>query len=98
MKKDSLISAREFCSSHNIEISFISSLEEYGLIEMETIDESIFIHQSQLQELEKIVRFYYELEINLEGIEAINYLLNRSNEMQNEIVTLRNKLRLYEDI
>jgi len=98
MKKDNVISAIEFCANHNIEISFISSLNEYGLIEMKIINETIFIHEKHLQELERIVHLYYELDINLEGIETITYLLNRSNEMQNEIITLRNRLRLYEDI
>jgi chaperone modulatory protein CbpM len=97
MKKDNLIAAIEFCANHNIEISFISSLQESGLIEMKTINETIYIHERQLQELERIVRFYYELDINLEGIETITHLLNRSNKMQNEIIALKNRLRLYED-
>ena len=97
MKKDNLIAAIEFCANHNIEISFISSLQESGLIEMKTINETIYIHERQLQELERIVRFYYELDINLEGIETITHLLNRSIKMQNEIIALKNRLRLYED-
>jgi len=47
-------------------------------------------------ELEKYVRFYYELDINLEGIETVSYLLQRINTMQNELKTLTNRLRLYE--
>lgn len=92
-----MINAAEFCDSHNIEVSFISSLREYGLIDMKTIDNSIFIYKKQLNELERIVHLFYELDINLEGIETIIYLLNRHNEMQSEIISLRNRLRLYED-
>lgn len=97
MYKENLIPANEFCANHNIEISFISSLQQYGLIEITTIRETGYIHESQLQELEKIVRLYYELDINLEGIETITYLLKRINNMQDEITTLRNRLRLYEN-
>lgn len=98
MKKENFIAAIEFCSSHNIEISFINILNESGLIEIETIDDTIYIHESQLQELEKIVRFYYELDINLEGIETIIYLLHKSELLQSEITALRNRLGFYEGV
>jgi len=93
---ENLIPADEFCANHNIEISFIYSLQETGLIEITTIEETGYIHTSQLQELERIVRLYYELDINLEGIDTINHLLQRINDMQDEITALRNRLRLYE--
>ena len=96
MHKEHLISAIEFCINHEIEISFISSLHETGLIEIVRIEETEYIDESQLVQLEKIVRFYYDLGINLEGIETINHLLDRMNDMQSEIQVLRNRLRLYE--
>ena len=96
MNKRHMIPANEFCASHNIEISFINSLQEEGLIEITTIKETEYIHESQLHELEKIVRFYYELDINLEGIETVIHLLQRINEMQDEIMFLKNRLGLYE--
>jgi hypothetical protein len=96
METEYLIPIDKFCASHNIEISFISSLQESGLIEITTIKESVFIEADQLQKLEKFVRLYYELDINLEGIETVNYLLQRINVLQDEITILKNKLRLYE--
>ena len=96
MKKGNMIPANEFCASHNIEITFINSLQEAGLIEITTINRTEYIHESQLNKLEKIVRLYYELDINLEGIETVTHLLQRINDMQNEIMLLKNKLRLYE--
>jgi hypothetical protein len=96
MQKENLIAIDVFCANHNIEISFISSLQETGLIEITTIKETKFIDIDQLKNLEKIVRFYYDLDINLEGIETITHLLLRINSMQEEIIALRNRLRLYE--
>jgi len=96
MNKGNMIPANEFCASHNIEITFINSLQEAGLIEVTTINQTEYIHKSQLNELEKIIRLYYELDINLEGIETVTHLLQRINDMQNEIMLLKNKLRLYE--
>ena len=96
MQKKYLIAVNEFCVNHNIEISFISSLQQNGLIEITTIKETGFIDADQLKLLEKFIRFYYDLDINLEGIETITHLLQRMNSMQNEIISLRNRLRLYE--
>lgn len=96
MLKKQLISADDFCINHNIEISFISSLHENGLIDITTIDETVYIYPNQLPQLEKISRLHYDLGINLEGIETITYMLDRIDEMQNEITILQNRLRLYE--
>ena len=96
MQTEGLIAADIFCANHNIEISFITSLQQTGLIEITSINDTWFIDSTQLQQLEKIVRFYYELDINLEGIETITYLLQRVNSLQDEIIALRNRLRFYE--
>jgi len=96
MPTENLIDINEFCVNHNIEISFISSLQENGLIEITTIKETEFIDADQLQQLEKFIRFYYEMDINLEGIETIDHLLKRINNLQEEIITLKNRLRLHE--
>jgi len=96
MNKKYMVPVDEFCASHKIEISFVSSLQNSGLIDLTTIRETDFIELEQLQKLEKFIRLYYELDINLEGIETINYLLQRINSMNEEMTVLRNTLRLYE--
>ena len=96
MQTENLIALDEFCAKYNIEISFISLLQQNGLIEITTVSETNFIEAGQLQQLEKFIRLYYELEINLEGIETINHLLERIKSLQDEIILLKNRLRLYE--
>ena len=96
MNTDLLIPASDFCASHHIGISFIQSLQESGLIEIITIEETGYIPTDRLQELEKMVHFYIDLDINVQGIETIVHLLQQMNEMQEEIVNLHNRLRLYE--
>ena len=91
-----LIEVNKFCTSHNIEVSFISSLRETGLIEIHFDQESAFLEAEQLQQVEQFIRFHYDLDINIEGIECINHLLQRTVAMQDEIASLRNRLSLYE--
>ena len=96
MQTEYLVAVDEFCASHNIEISFISSLQQNGLIQITTVGQTGFFDADQLPQVEKFIRFYYELEINFEGIETISHMLDRIRSMQDEIISLRNRLRLYE--
>jgi hypothetical protein len=97
MQTKNLIGVNEFCINHSMEVSFISTLQQNGLIEVKIIENAGFIELDQLKQLEQIVHFYFELDINLEGIETINHMLQRINTMQNEITMLRNRLRFYEE-
>lgn len=97
MKRDNLITAIDFCSIHDIEPSFLIILKNNGLIDLEFSGDDVFIPVNQIRELEKIITLHYDLDINLEGIETIMYLLKRSEELQNEINSLRNRLMFYED-
>jgi hypothetical protein len=96
MQTEDMIAADEFCIHHHIDLSFLYSLNESGLIEISRIEEKIFVPTNQLQHLEKLVRLYNEMDINLEGIEAITWLLQRINEMQKQITALSNRLAMYE--
>src|SRR6185436_14595456 len=96
MQTEDMIVLDEFCSNHHVEISFIQSLEEYGLIETIIVNETVCVHSNELSKLEQIVRLHQELNINPEGIDAINILFKRIEIMQNEITKLRNKLDFYQ--
>lgn len=91
-----MISAKAFCTHHHIEISFLHSLHDYGLIDITASEEDYLLPQDQLEALEKMVRMHFDLNINLEGIDAIYHLLKRVENMQREVSLLRNRLRLYE--
>ena len=75
----------------------MNSLEQMGLIEITIIEQNRFIDTERLLDLEKFVRLHYELDINLEGIEAITYLLQKVKSLQEEINSLKNRLYLYEE-
>ena len=96
MTKEYLISITQFCTHHQVEVTFINTLKDYGLIELIDENDDYFVHQDQLPRLEKITRLHHEMDINLEGIEVIIRLLNQVEEMHNEVISLKNRLRLYE--
>ena len=97
MELENMIPVSEFCMYHNIELSFIYSLNESGLIDITSIEENIFVPISQLKHLEQLMRLKQEMDINLEGIETITYLLKRIKDMQLHILQLNNKLAFYQN-
>jgi hypothetical protein len=97
MENEQLISAEDFSMYHHVEISFIQTLHEYGLIETKMVEEKTFISANDLSQLEKFARMHYDMDINIEGIEAIHNLLEKISAMQQQLASLRNKLMLYED-
>ena len=92
MDRDELIPAKDFCIYHNVEYSFINSLEDSGLINITSVEQSAYIPADEIQKLEKLVRLHYDLDINLEGIETIYYLLEKVEQMQKEILHLKNRI------
>ena len=91
-----LIAANDFCTYHHVEYTFVRSLNEAGLVELTVIDQTDYIPETQLQQLERMVRLHNELEINLAGVEAISHLLQRMESIQEEMRLLRNRLNRYE--
>jgi hypothetical protein len=96
MEQADMIVLDEFCASHQVEISFVRSLEEYGLVQTIIVDETLCVPGNELSKLEQIVRLHQELNINSEGIDVIINLLQRIENLQKENNELRNKLNLYE--
>lgn len=97
MERSDMIVLDEFCANHHVEISFVRSLEEHGLIETIIVNETRCVSGNELSKLEQIMRLHQELNINTEGIDAISNLLKRIENMQNEITELRNRLNFYEE-
>lgn len=96
MSSEELIPAREFCTFHHVELSFIHNLHDSGLIGMTIQDGIAFLPTDELPALEKFVRWHYELSINPEGIEALSHVLQRVERLLDENRLLRTRLRRYE--
>jgi hypothetical protein len=97
MNKEKLIPIEQLCLNYEVEMSFFYELHDIDLIEIQTIEESDFIHEDKLLVLEKVMRMQKDLNINIEGVDAVMNLLDKINDLQNELDELKNRLRLYED-
>jgi len=90
------ISIQQFCTHYNVPVSFINALHEYDLVEITITNNENYLKTNQLNDVEKMMRLHYDLDINLEGIDAIYNLLKQVENLQSQIITLRNKLNFYE--
>jgi len=96
--ENNLISIDEVCIHHQVKINFIQSLEEFGLIHTTLVKKTVCLDSDELSKLERYLRLSHDLEINLEGLHAVAHLLSQLNEMQDEIVLLKNELNYYKQI
>ncbi|MFZ1678882.1 MAG: chaperone modulator CbpM [Saprospiraceae bacterium] len=96
MATKNIISVDQFCQHYGIDVSFINSLIEHGLTEITIVENISYIPGKQIKEIERMMRMHYDLDINMEGIEAISHLLHRMDSLQKELNTFRNRLTFYE--
>jgi len=87
----------QLCSHYKVEISFFNELNEVGLIEITTIEQSLYLHQDKINDVEKMIRIHRELNVNTEGIDVVFNLLQKVDDLQNELNNVQNRLRLYEN-
>jgi len=87
----------QLCSHYKVEISFFNELNEVGLIEITTIEQSLYLHQDEINDVEKMIRIHRELNVNTEGIDVVFNLLQKVDDLQNELNNVQNRLRLYEN-
>lgn len=83
---------------YQVEETFLDQLQSSGLIEIVIEEDDRYIEYDYLQEIEQFVRWHYELEINMEGIEALHHMLQQVQELQEDVERLRGELNFYKSI
>jgi hypothetical protein len=96
MEEKQLVSIDTFCSYHQVDRSFISTLHDLGLVAVIRETGQDYFNTDELENIEVLIRLHQELQINAEGLAAIAHLLEKVNHLQLEIKVLKNKLRMYE--
>ncbi|MFD0799501.1 chaperone modulator CbpM [Maribacter chungangensis] len=96
MEKENLILVSHYCQQTRTSVEFIESLQEYGFIEVLLIEEHNYVNTQDIVEIERVNRLQQELGINLEGIDALNHVLRKVDQLKKELKTLQDRLRIYE--
>ena len=96
MEEKIYISVVELCNHYDLSQSFFEELLETELVQADYQDNFVTIHRDGLITLEKITRIHHELHINVEGIDVVFNLLERIEQMQEEMMMLRRKVGNWE--
>ncbi|WP_117884961.1 chaperone modulator CbpM [Aureibaculum luteum] len=97
MDTDNYISIQQFCLHYNVPSSFLDTLSEYELVEIVKIEKTQCVAKNHISTIEKLIRLHFDLDINMEGLDVVDKLLKRVENLQTEIITLNNRLSLYEE-
>ncbi|QKJ64126.1 chaperone modulator CbpM [Flavobacterium sp. M31R6] len=97
MKTDNWILLQTISSHYQIELSFFNHLQDLGLIEIEVMEQSPYVNENQMHNLERMIRLHHELEVNPEGIDVVFNLLQKIEHLQKDLMIAQNRLRLYEN-
>ena len=92
MNRENMISIDQLSAHYQIEMSFFNDLHDFGLIEIHTLEQTNYVQNDKLNDLEKIIRIHQELNINMEGIDVVFNLLNKIDELHTELTSVKNKL------
>ncbi|MGP6603877.1 chaperone modulator CbpM [Ornithobacterium rhinotracheale] len=90
------IKISDYCKNTQIERTFISELQDEGILVLQQVDNEDCIEEDMLEELEKYSRWHYDLGVNLAGIDAMRHMLQRMQQMEREIQSLKNSLRFFD--
>ncbi|HVY75526.1 MAG TPA: chaperone modulator CbpM [Puia sp.] len=96
MADQEIIPLEIYCSYYQVEPEFLHALEEHGLIRISYQETKGYIHPDDMPQLEHFSRLYYELNINVPGIDALEHILEKLKQVQQEAAALRNRLKIYE--
>ncbi len=93
MAVTNLILIETLCTHYEVEVSFIDSLSDLGLIEVQTVEQTRYLPEENITTLEKIIRLHQELGVNPEGIDVIFNLLEKVDRLSQELAEAKNALR-----
>lgn len=98
MSQGKLIAINVLCRHYETEFSFIRNLHQFGLIDLQIVEEEYYISPDQIHDLEKMIRLHQELDVNPEGIDVVLNLLEREKNLRDELIRLRNRLEGFEEM
>ena len=97
MSTEHYIPIHTICTHYKVETTFLEGLNDFGLIEITTIEQSPCIHQNHIKSLESMIRLHDDLQLNLEGIDTVFNLLERIEHLQSQLQSTKIRLSIYED-
>ncbi|WP_405382123.1 chaperone modulator CbpM [Maribacter sp. LLG6340-A2] len=96
MNSENYIQIELYCQQTQTPMEFIDELLEFEMIEVQHIENKIYVEPRHIVEIERVYRLRNELGINMEGIDTLNHMIKKVNQLEQELKMLRDRLTIYE--
>lgn len=96
MQTENFILISHYCAHTQTSMDYIFTLAEYGFIEVKQMEDNIYLEPHTIVEIERIGRLQDQLGINLEGIDALYHMMQRVEELENQLRHVKERLKIYE--
>jgi hypothetical protein len=97
MATNTWVTVDHFCTQYQVSFSFVDALHQNGLIAMVEKENCQYLSTDDLVVLERMVHLHYDLGINVEGIDAINHLLEQIAHLQGQLKQATIQLERYRE-
>lgn len=97
MEIKEFIPVSNLCTHYEVTISFFDELHDIGLIKIVAVEQKPCLHCDHLNRVERIMRIYKELNVNIEGIDVIFNLLDRIKVLETKLQSTQSKLLKFEE-
>ena len=92
------IPVTHLCTHYQTTVQFFESLEEFGLVRLVQAEDVPSVELDQIRQVEKWIHLHYDLNINMEGLDAIGHLLEKMEYLQSELTRTKALLREFDQI
>lgn len=97
MEAKEFIPVINLCTHYEVAVSFFDELHDIGLIKIVAVEQKPCLHCDHLNRVERIIRIYKELNVNIEGIDVIFNLLDRIKELEAALQITQDKLLKFDE-
>jgi len=87
------ISIKALADFHQLDEKLLLEVATYEIVPVKRTRKEVLLNADDLEEFERALRLYHELEVNLQGVEIICRMRNQMQEMQEEIERLNQLLK-----
>ncbi|HEX7367198.1 MAG TPA: chaperone modulator CbpM [Pelobium sp.] len=96
MANNNFIPLLTICTHYDVDMDLMYDLRENDLLEIIYHESTPCVKVQNLGQLEKMLRLYHDLKLNVAGLDVVFNLLKQIDDLNHELQYLKRKLNIYE--
>lgn len=91
-----LIKFKDVCVHHKLDDVFITQIQEFEMVKIVLKNNIQYISTEEMPVIERVIRLHYDLNINMEGIEVIQQMRSRIENLQEMVHQLKQQIAIHQ--